>query len=476
MNASKINILLIAFLLFLTLNILLQNNINAETNEIRWEDVEDKSHSFVFKLELNSSIYTEHLLRNEFVYDDLISKVRLKVMNFPTNVSSISSIIEMISPSRIKVFNTQVELKDKTDYAHLDPRIRLNESGVWFRKLTFEINPVESYEENEVMVIYEYIDEQDKLIGDSQLIKITTLGMNGTVSIENGLPVYTLAEYAGIRSARASEEAAIEQSKNAKANEELLKWEKRATIFMGVTAGATIFLAIITVVVTYKNIGETRKERKRESIKKLIGWLMDKAILEFKELRDALKKIEGGYIIPLPNRLYLSSLQVTHWNGFRREMPNYFNEIQKYLKMKDKYMKKLKECKDKIEDAIKIKKEGIKSLNPFLKRLVTEKQIQMGPELYFEKKIIKFLAESILHQEGRGGAYSQKVFEEFEDEWLKIRKENTSISENISALIKIAKGLEDYICLGPELETERDKLMEKYDINDIEIPTILDTI
>lgn len=394
MKTTKGNKLLIAFLLFLILNTFYQDCTNAETNEIRWEDVEDKSHSFVFKLELNRSIYTEHLLHDEFVYNDIIGPVRFKVMNFPINVSSISYGIAMISPSRIEVYNIQGKCTNKSRiFTDLSASIRLNESGVWFRELTFEINPTESYKQDEKVLIYEYIGEHDKLNADSQLRKVTTLGMKGAILIKNGLPVYTLAEYAGIRSARASEEAAIEQSKNAKANRELVNWQIRATIAMGVTAGATISLAIITVIVTYKNIGETRKERKRESMKKLIGWLMDKAILEFKELKDAFKKIEDlGDTIPLPSRLNLSSLKRKGWNDFRREMPNYFNEIQKYLKVKDKYRKKLKECKDN------------------------------------------------------------------------------------SVLIKTAEELADYVSLESKLRTEREKLMDKYDISDIEIPTILDKI
>lgn len=234
------NLLLTVVIIFLISSIFYSKYTSADENEIRWADVKDRSCAFVFKLELVPSLITDYLQQYEFVQEDQISPIRLRVLHFPDNVTSVSINVTIISPTGYTVYHNRFEFKKTANWTDYNS-FTLNESGVWSRKLSFKGTPTD--QANNVWV-YEYIDEKNKLTNESELKKLGTLPLG----IRRIFRVYTLSQYAAIITSRANVEVARLQHESVNISEKLLNEQKNAADAMWWTAIGTISLAIATVV------------------------------------------------------------------------------------------------------------------------------------------------------------------------------------------------------------------------------------
>ena len=108
-----------------------QANYNGQT----WNEVKDKAHAFVFRLDLIPMIKREALSLDEFLINDRITGFYFECVNFPVNISSISFKFAVISPNGTKVYEspsintTSVHKKYSSTFS---PYVELNKHGIWF--------------------------------------------------------------------------------------------------------------------------------------------------------------------------------------------------------------------------------------------------------------------------------------------------------------------------------------------------------
>jgi len=458
---------------------------SGEKNIVNWENVQDKNHSFVFELEVNHSLPSlviENLSDYEFLYNEKIAPIRFSILHFPSNVTSITVGLEIISPTGRIVYANQWECQNKSRvFIDCTDAILLNESGIWQREWSFR---AKSGEYDRFIEVYENIDEKDKLADES---KIKYLGYGSAFEIRDRWFVYTLSEYTALIIARANREAAKASEESAKANKDALSLQKNAIDITSIAAIATAVMAVATAVMaryTKKSAEESakmakytkqaneelQKEIKKPGIIKMIAFAINPSILEFTKLKEAVEEIKEGHISDLPNTLKASDLDISYWKDFRKEFKILFEKIQKYLEDKEKYTERLENTIMKIKEILEIKKETIEGLEDFLEEMTVKYNYHLGVDAFFDSISIS-LARDILYLEYAGINYhSKKVFEKFKEEWLKIREEEP-VKEEIVTLIEMGGKFNNYVKLIDELREERNELMEDYKLQytDIEV-------
>lgn len=434
---------------------------NAVTNETEWRNITDKPHTFVYQIKLREIEPSEALSEWEYVKDDMLGPISIKVLHFPINVSSISMDLilrskegrEIYRKDNITFTNTNQEFIDLSAF------IRLNESGIWSLEIGFKINPLAPFNQSEIISVWEYSGSKDKLCYSSKLLKIIETGLPAAFSITKRLTVYTVTDYALIRSARASEITA-------KTNKDLIVWQKGAFSAMIISAIATAFMAFWT----FLSIRETKKERKRDSIKQIIAKAIKEGIHQFKYFERNINKIKRGSIDPLPR--FIAPLTRSYLRDFRLECPRIFEKIYQFLEDLKNYDQRCDDILSKIRNKLSDEWRKIYGLDTFINELMKEDKINGSIDSFFDEELLSPLAESIALQEYRGDSkYSKKVWDNFKKELLEIRKKE-EISKKLTEISDLVEKMEKYLSLSAKLKREKEKLMKKYNIYNYEIEGI----
>jgi len=420
--------------------------------EREFRDVESRHKDIlVFNFEIETSMGYEYLSGDEFVLFELVDRYTFSLLHLPNHISLSSVRIILTSPSGQKFESTIESEKWFSDEPNKILVFRnptnvfpskLNETGIWYIEFYFTTS--------ETLWPWEYTGYVFDFDSYSQIRSTSRYPLEDY--FKKGITVYTLSELVQLRAAKAAEKTA--------------EMYEISIIIFGIAAAFTASAAFIS----YWNTTIYIKKRKEESIIHLIIKAIDPAILEFKELKNSIKKIKEGHIVPLPTNIATEDLSGSQWSDFRREFPIFllsyvkFKNIQKYLKKKDEYNELREDCLKKIIEVAK--RLDAKRIENFLIESMKKSRFRGTAEDFFKERIAEDLALNILHKEKTKNEFANDLFDKYYNSLLKIRNRPT-INEKITKAIRFAEQLINFQKLHKKLNyNNRDFLMKKYHLYD----------
>ncbi|MEM1513763.1 MAG: hypothetical protein QXE46_02415 [Candidatus Thermoplasmatota archaeon] len=453
--------LLLSFLILITFS------FSVSSEYLTWKNVKEFSlqhgyEALVVNYYIQSAHKSDVLDKNQFECTDYLTSIWIYLLDFTSEVSLEKLIIT--SPSnKVEEFFLKEEkpnLNIKKSYVattlYYSP-FSLNEEGIW--KIQIETNKTAS--------IYEY----------------------------DG-PIYEFNEKSEVKPIKTIEvlsPSAVQQLRNAKASEKLLEWQKRATfgiLFSAIfTAGMAFFTAWMAKA-TRQTILETKKERKREAMKRVVACVIREEARPLFEsrLENILKEITEKKIIEEIGeepKILFSSPSEPCWKDFKREYPKLFEKIWNTIEKIKDYQTKQRESREKVEEILKEKIKGLSQFPP-----------SQPFEDWFEERY-SYLEEWILHNgnyswdewirkpfsslSGSLGwrpvppkidEFTEKLTLEHGKELLKIREEEP-LNSMINELVKIAEEIgKNFSSVREEIKNAEEKIMREYDITDYELENI----
>lgn len=445
-------------------------NASAIIERVKWGEVQNKENVLVYKLGMSTPYKTEHLHYNEFVLYDEVHTFYLEILHAPPDLMSVKLNLKILSTSERKIYEDNFTYDSPYSYTYKTVNFQLNESGLWFWILLFEVNRNESYNNKEEISLIEYHGDSKKLNDDS-IVEVLenepwgNIGLYQNVEFKRAFIVYTQSESAQVMAARALETAALYQQDAAETAKDNL-------IAQYIVILVLAFTAVLSLGATIYSRYQMKKERKRPAIIRLIVEAIDTAILEFNKLSTKLERIQKIIettdednipIIVLPSVIYRYHLSSSSWKDFEKEFPNLCSQIQEYLLKKEQYITLRENCIRKIVEFIK-KVEIDKEMDLAIGDLRKASRTRGANIEYLHKDLSRDLAGCILSLDNVGNQ-APLIFNRFKDRWLQIRKEK-QIKQQIDNLSKILIDLLKLKYKNFYLEAEklRKKIMKDYDI------------
>jgi hypothetical protein len=478
---EKIEKMVFIILLSFVILILFSNISSAE--KIKWKDVQNIDNSLVYNLGMAGSYGSEYLDYNEFILNDEIHTVYLKFLHIPQNINKINFNLKILSMNGTALYQCSLSTDSAPSSFLRTADLKLNQSGLGFWVLFFEIERDNNSNLDEIALI-EFHGNSESLEEDSivQVLENKPWGkldIYNNVEYKRAFTVYTQSEAAQIISARALEKAAEYQQDAAASSKDLIFWQQIAVAAMFCTAFATAILAIFTrssakktslmAESAEKNVLEIKKERNRDNIKDMIFQFIDKAIPEFKTINEKVQLINQ-------DRIYESSLVLLNDDmlrspyglDFAKIYPQIFKKIVEYLDYKYDYNDIYRELHNEIEDSARNLIRNTSGIKISIGKKIKKENYPGNIEAYFNEYIAEDLSSSILCNEKLGDNRCQYFFNKYNNDWISIKNER-SIHEKITWLKLLTNKMDEYNNLANILKDKRDQLMNDYDITPSQI-------
>lgn len=421
----------------------------------------------------NLTLYSSSLIRGKdfeigeyYLESEDIFAIKFYIDKLNENTTLTKVTLKVFSPDNreycnITLLKNFTGTNDVFNIALKNQSFSFNKTGLWKIRLDFEtdkksqiwryIGSIGSEENYQTFMPTEFKDNE-----------LEDLTFYNYYSEE--IPVITLTDALQLQYARQMNVQSEYLNKSATAQNQSINEQRNL-------AYATVALAIVTLVMaigvvlsalyTKQSVLENIREKKKESIVKIIILIIENASDEFTTLRAVLVHIFQNRFTTLPELFSITAINKYSWSDFEIECPDKYKEIKEYLAKKSEYITCRTECINQIKQSIMNKIQINRGILISLGRWAVRHRGTRAPRDYFEEYILASLIECVLLLENVGNPETIYLFTRYNDIWIAIREEQP-VSARLLRLTGIAHELEKYTQLSESLKETKNDLMKKY--------------